>query len=104
MRFSALFEFMLGQLEHVGGMIRKLANPQVSQHCQELLEMLQDQIETNGFDRKEDTDILQKIYGRRYGAPSPPSSYQTSEVYASVFFRNSSVLSHAAFADTASCT
>jgi hypothetical protein len=47
-------------------MIQELGNPHVSQHCQQLLEMLQEQIETNGFDRKNDTDILQKIYGRRY--------------------------------------
>jgi hypothetical protein len=78
-------EYMLGLLEDAGGIIQKLGNPHVSQHCQQLLEALQEQIETNGFDRKEDTDILQKIYGRRTENQLRPDLFNFYIVVSGVF-------------------
>ncbi len=60
------FELQLSSAADAGGLIQKLGNPYVSQHCQWLLTVLQEQIEENDFDRKSDTDILQTIYGRRF--------------------------------------
>jgi hypothetical protein len=54
-------------LEHVFGrdlgLIWKIQDPEVLTSCLELLGELRQEIESNGFDKKQDTAVLEKIYG-----------------------------------------
>jgi hypothetical protein len=50
-------------LEYDGGLIRQIRNPDVLNHCLELLVELREGLETDGFDEERDTSILKKIYG-----------------------------------------
>jgi hypothetical protein len=46
-----------------GGLIRKIANPEVLETCLARLKVLKMGIETNGFDRDRDRSILTQLYG-----------------------------------------
>jgi hypothetical protein len=47
------------------GLIRKIHNPDILEHCLGLLAELREQIETEGLNLENDITILQRIYGER---------------------------------------
>lgn len=50
-------------LKYDGGLMRKIQNPDVLEHCLELLAKLRQRLETRGFNETWDTSILEKICG-----------------------------------------
>ena len=47
-----------------GGLIRKIANPEILEACLSRLRVLKIGIETNGFNRDKDRSILTQLYGQ----------------------------------------
>jgi hypothetical protein len=53
----------IDQVQHNGGLVREIANPEALERCLELLQELKDAIERNDFDQESDESILTILYG-----------------------------------------